>query len=114
VADRAIANADRAEEETVKTAAALIDRSPDDALRIGLELFRRSKYPAAADVYRKILAVHPSSATTWQNLGSTLEVLKDWDPAAAAYRKSVQLDPLNAAVRKDAERFEKKFAERKP
>lgn len=114
LADRAIATPDRPEEEVLKVASSLVDRAPDEALRIGLEQFRRSKYPLAIEIYRRILAKHPSSATTWQNLGSTLEIRKEMEQAAEAYRKAMELDPLNAAIRKDAERFEEKRAARKP
>jgi len=114
VADRAIARIDLSEEELLKTVSVLAPRSPDEALRVGQELFRKSKYPLAVEVYKRILASHPDSATTWQHLGSSFELMKDVEKASAAYDKAWQLDPLNASLRKERDEFEKKRAGKKP
>jgi hypothetical protein len=114
VADRTIAGGDRSEEELLKTASALADRSPDDALRIGMEAFRKSKYPLAVEIYRRILASHPDSATAWQRLGSSYELMKDAEKAGAAYDKAYRLDPLNAPLKKERDEFEKKRATKSP
>jgi spermidine synthase len=114
LADRAIAGHDRSDEELRKTVGALAGPASDEALRIGEDLYRRSRYPLAVEVYTLILAAHPDSATTWQHLGSTYELLKDAEKASAAYEKAFQLDPLNPSVRKDWEDFRKKQARKKP
>ncbi|HVE42874.1 MAG TPA: fused MFS/spermidine synthase [Planctomycetota bacterium] len=114
LAERVIAGSDRSEEELLKIVAALAGPSPDDALKIGQELYRKSKYPLAVKVYTSILEAHPESATTWQNLGSTYELMKDAEKAGAAYEKACRLDPLNASARKERDEFRKKQAEKKP
>jgi spermidine synthase len=95
-------------ENLVQIARTIRDRAPDEALKIGQELFRKSKYAEAVDVYRSILELHPRSATAWEGLGSALEALKDWDKAGEAYGKAYEIDPLNAAVKKSRDKFEKR------
>lgn len=107
-ADRALVLKEAAAESLVKAASDVLDRSVEEALRIGQELFRRSKYPAAVEVYRGILAKHPGSASTWECLGSALELMKDWPQAREAYLKAFGLDPLNPTVRRSLETFEKR------
>src|SRR6185295_10266320 len=106
LADRAIAARDHPEEELLKIAATLAERAPEEALRVGQELYRRSKYPLAVEVYERILARHPGSATTWQALGSARELQKEPGKAREAYDKAFQLDPLNASIKKDRDAFE--------
>jgi spermidine synthase len=114
LADRMIEGSDRSDEELLKTVSALADRSPDETLRIGEELFRKSKYPLAAEVYRRILSAHPDSATTWQRLGSALELQRNNEKASEAYDKAYRLDPTNASIRKERDDFEKKRVAKKP
>ena len=94
--------------DLVQVATAIHEKAPEEALKIAQELYRVSKYDQAAEVYRRILAVHPRSATAWEGLGSALESLKDWDKAAEAYGKAYEIDPLNATVRKSRDKFEKR------
>jgi predicted membrane-bound spermidine synthase len=102
VAERAL----RAKEaDLVQVAIAIHEKAPDEALKIAQELYRVSKYEQAAQVYRRILEVHPRSATAWEGLGSALESLKEWGPAAEAYGKAYEIDPLNATVKKSREKF---------
>jgi spermidine synthase len=114
LADRVIEGSDRSEDELLKTVLVLAERTPDEALRIGEDLFRKSKYPLAAEVYRRILAAHPDSATTWQRLGSTLELQRDNAKAGEAYDKAYRLDPTNTSIRKERDEFLKKQAGKKP
>jgi len=104
-ADRALWAKDQ---DLVKVATAIHERAPDEALKIGQELYRTSKYDQAVEVYRRILEVHPRSATVWEGLGSALECLKKWDEAGEAYGKAFEIDPLNATVKKSREKFEKR------
>jgi spermidine synthase len=114
VADRVIAGAESPAEELLKIVGSLAGPSPEDALRIGVELYRKSRYPLAVDVYKAILAAHPESATTWQSLGSAFELMKDAEKAKSAYDRAYQLDPLNASIKKDREEFLRKQAGKKP
>jgi spermidine synthase len=114
LADRAIAGRDRSDEELRRIVGALAGPSPDDALRIGEDLYRRSQYPLAVESYKILLAAHPDSATAWQHLGSAYELLKDAEKAGAAYDKAFELDPLNASLRKERDGFRKKQAPKKP
>jgi tetratricopeptide (TPR) repeat protein len=108
LADVLISSTDRSVEEILRTVSVILERSPDDALRVGMELYRKSKYPLAVEVHQRILAAHPGSATAWEQLGSTYENMKEWDKAAEAYRKAIELDPLNSTARKSRENFEKR------
>jgi Tfp pilus assembly protein PilF len=46
--------------------------------------------------------------------GSSLEFQKEPDKAKEAFLKALQLDPLNAAIRKDYDAFEKRRPLTKP
>ena len=96
------------EENLLEVARSIRDRAPDEALKVAQELFRKSRYDQAADAYRSILELHPRSATAWEGLGSSLEALKQWDKAGEAYDKAYEIDPLNAAVKKSRDNFEKR------
>jgi tetratricopeptide (TPR) repeat protein len=112
LADRTIGAKEWTDEEVVAAAGKILERSPDEAFRVGAEASRRSRYRAAADIYRRILAVHPASATGWANLAWALESLKEREPAREAWLKAAVLDPLNASIRKDVDAFEKRRADR--
>jgi spermidine synthase len=113
LADRAIADKGTDEEELRKAIAKMIDKSPDEAVRVGVDLWRLSKYKQAVEIFQRIIAVHPGSATAWENLGLNYESQKEWDKAKEAHHKAFLLDPLNASVRKHAGDFEKSRAEKK-
>jgi spermidine synthase len=113
LADSLIAVPDRPEEEILKTVSAILERSPDDALRVGVDLYRKSRYSLAVRIHQRILVVHPRSATAWEQLGSTYENMKEWDKASEAYRKAAELDPINPTVRRSRENFEKRLAKEK-
>jgi spermidine synthase len=113
LADRAIADKGADEEELRKAVVTMIAKSPDEAVRVGVDLWRLSKYKQAVEIFQRIIAVHPGSATAWENLGLNYESLKEWDKAGEAHHKAFLLDPLNASVRKHAEEFHRSRAEKK-
>ena len=78
------------------------------------DLCRRSKYALAAELCTRILALHPGSATAWHQLASSHEFQKEPDKAKEAFTKALQLDPLNPAIRKDYDAFEKRRPLNKP
>jgi spermidine synthase len=114
LADRAMLQKPVVDEELLRTAAAVLERSPGDALRMAQDLYRRSKYPLAIEICRKILERHPGSATAWHQLASACELQREPDRAREAYARALQLDPLNAAIRKDHDQFQKKQPPSKP
>ena len=112
--DRLLLQRDLPEDELLKTVSAIMDRSPDEALRVAQDLFRRSKYLLAIEICKRILVLHPGSATAWHQLASSYEFQKEPDLAKEAFAKALQLDPLNAAIRKDHDAFEKRRPLNKP
>jgi tetratricopeptide (TPR) repeat protein len=114
LADRAILQRDLPEEELLRTVSSIVERSPDEALRVAQDFNRRSKYPLAIEICRRILALRPGSATAWHQLALACEFNKDDEKAQEAYAKALELDPLNAAIRKDADAFEKRRPPSKP
>jgi spermidine synthase len=114
LADRLNLQRGQPEDELLRSVSAILERSPDEALRVAQDFFRRSKYPLAIETCKRILALHPGSATAWHQLASSYEFQKEPDQAKQAFTKALQLDPLNAAIRKDYESFEKRRPLNKP
>jgi len=112
LADRTISAKEWADDEVVQASAKILERSPGEALRVGAEATRRSRYKAAAEIFRRILDRHPASATVWANLAWALERLKEDDAAREAWLKAAVLDPLNESIRKDRDAYERRRAER--
>ncbi len=112
LADRTIAAKEWTDEEVLRTTGKILERSEQEALRVGAEASRRSRYKAAAEIFRLILARHSASATVWANLAWALESLKEEEPAREAWLKAAVLDPLNASIRKDRDAYEKRRAAR--
>ena len=101
-----------AEGEAVRASEQILERSADEALRVGAEASRRSNYKEAAEIFRRILARQPASATVWANLAWALESLREDEPAREAWLKAVVLDPLNTSIRKDHDSYEKRRSQR--
>ncbi len=114
LADRAILQRNLPEEELLRTVSSIVERAPDEALRVAQDFNRRSKYPLAIEICRRILARHPGSATAWHQLALACEFNKDDEKAKEAYAKALELDPLNAAIRKDYDSFDKRRPHTKP
>ena len=113
-ADKAIASTGADEETIGKAAAALMGSSVDEAMRIGLAMGRQSKYRHAVAVFRRIVALHPGSATAWEQLGINLDWMGEPDQAAEAFRKASTLDPLNASIQKSRAEFEDRRRKKPP
>jgi tetratricopeptide (TPR) repeat protein len=92
--DRAIAILDK-----VLTA----DSSNYEAQRLLTEtLLERHLFAQAADSSRRLLAINPADPWNWGTLGDALIEIGDYDPAADAYQKMVQLRPDLASYNRAA------------
>lgn len=85
------------EPETLRRAAEL-SREPGDWDRAGLAYAASGAHAAAADCFRRGLALRPESGRA-QNLGNSLFLLGDLVGAENAYRWAVRLDPRSADAR---------------
>jgi len=66
---------------------------------LGNAEFFSGHYPEAEQAYRHSTQLQPSAATTWQNLGVTLDRLNRPSEAEQAYRKLLELDPKNTMAK---------------
>jgi serine/threonine protein kinase/Tfp pilus assembly protein PilF len=63
----------------------------------GWNLYKNAKYEPAEHEFEIAVAAAPQAAMAWANLGSTYYVLKRFDDAADALRKSLKLSPNEGA-----------------
>ena len=56
------------------------------------DLFSAQKWPEAADAYEQVVKSETSNAAAWSNLGSARYWLKQYQPAADAFEKSVAIN----------------------
>jgi spermidine synthase len=84
--------------------------SPFEASRVGVALWKAAKYQQAATGFELIAARTNQSAMTWANLGINYQKLKQPDKAEKAFRKALELDPVNTFVVESYEQFQKEFA----
>jgi tetratricopeptide (TPR) repeat protein len=52
-----------------------------------------ARWPDAIDAYRRVVAVDPTYAAAWNNLGLLLHRLGDYDAAGGAYEAAIREDP---------------------
>jgi len=112
LASRTIALKDWVDDDVLKAVAKILERSVDEAVRVGAEANRRSNYGLAKEIHTRALEQRPGSATAWAQMGSTLDSLHEWEPAREAWLKAAALDPLNESIRKSRNSFEHRRAER--
>jgi spermidine synthase len=80
----------------------------------GSRLYQAGHVALAARVFERIVALEPSSATAWANLGNARAELDTREEAAKALEKAAALDPLNDFVRKSLETLRKGEPKAKP
>ena len=56
-------------------------------------LYEERKYSAAVKHYHQAIAIDPTSASFFSNLGAALFSKKEFDPAVIAYEHAMQSDP---------------------
>jgi spermidine synthase len=110
MADRAIARQGDDAAEVERAFLLLLERSPEEAVRVGHDLWRAAKYRMSATLFEKMVARFPASATAWHHLAMNYERLQEWDKGEAAYQKVIDLDPANDALRNSAESFRRERA----
>jgi tetratricopeptide (TPR) repeat protein len=66
---------------------------------LGNAQFFSGHYPEAEAAYQQSIRIQPAAATSWQNLGVTLDHLNRPVEAEQSYRKVLELDPKNNVAR---------------
>jgi len=64
---------------------------------LGNFLFRHGRAVAAVPVYRRVTELIPASPLAYNNLGAALEMTADFPGAAAAFERSLSLEPTRSA-----------------
>ncbi len=108
LADRAIATRGMDVEALDRAIDRLLALSPDEAARVGTELWRISSNREAVRIFERISAAHPNSPTAWENLATNLERISEQGRAEEAWKKALALDPLSPTIRKGLEELRKK------
>jgi tetratricopeptide (TPR) repeat protein len=62
-------------------------------------LSSQRRYSEAATAYQAVVSANPNDAKAYQGLGNCYYALKDKDNAVVAYRRALQLNPNNTALR---------------
>ena len=71
----------------------------------GLEAFRENKLESAADAIQKAVKLAPKQAHSWYYLGECHRFLDHTEPAQAAYRKCLEVNPNHGRARRSLERL---------
>ena len=74
-------------------------RSASDFHDIGTFLGDRGAFPQAEDCFARAVALDPSMAPAWANLGMMRKVARRFDGALAAYATAIRLAPNDPAIR---------------
>ncbi|MGH7823118.1 MAG: tetratricopeptide repeat protein, partial [Candidatus Binatia bacterium] len=90
----------------------IVTLSEEHATAVGVTLWSRQKYAQAKAIFQRLLALHPHSATAWNNLALTQQSLGESEQALESFRKALSLDPLNDAPRKSYEALLQRSASR--
>jgi tetratricopeptide (TPR) repeat protein len=61
---------------------------------LGIQFFRDGDYTQAAEAFRRLTELHPSSRDAWFNYANSLFAAEAWEPLAAIGGRLVDLDPL--------------------
>ena len=62
---------------------------------LGIEYYKRKKYPRAKALYQKALSIQPAYEKAYYNLGNLYKEKGQFDQALKIYGKAAQLDPGN-------------------
>ena len=87
--------------ETGEDGVHLKRNSADQAIALALE----SKWEEAAALNRTILASFPNDVESWNRLGKSLIELGRFRDARDAYKKSIELDPVNTIAKRNLDRL---------
>lgn len=79
--------------EWLRRGIAANDRIPRLHYMMGYSLMEQGNMAGAAVSFRSVLALDPSHAKAWNNLGCALEAVGDFAGAIDCYRKAIELDP---------------------
>ncbi len=82
--------------------------SSKEANRLGVRMFKERKTEKAIEVFRRILAVHPQSNSTWNNLAIAQDAAGRFDEAEQAFQRSLAIDPLHIDTAKSYQSFQQK------
>ncbi len=66
---------------------------------VGVAFSAAKRYSEAVDVFRRIAAQYPDSASAWTNLGLNYEALGQRQKALEAWTKAQRLEPMNEPAR---------------
>jgi spermidine synthase len=83
--------------------------SAKDANRLGVLLFKGGQHERALAVFSRMLASHPYSVNTLQNMAVAYDAWGKTDDAAATFEKALELDPMNETTRKSYANFAEKL-----
>jgi arylsulfatase A-like enzyme/Flp pilus assembly protein TadD len=78
--------------------AAAGDGDPEPLNALGIVLLQLGEHAAARDAFHRLVAIDPSAAGTWYNLGLLEMSAQRPSDAAAAFRRAVAIDPRYAGA----------------
>lgn len=86
---------------------AFADRRSDakDQLEFGISVAQRGLWREAALRYERAVAIDPTYAAGWNNLGIAYEQLGRFDDARKAYEKAIELEPGNNFIHNNYDLF---------
>ncbi|MBI4604029.1 MAG: fused MFS/spermidine synthase [Planctomycetes bacterium] len=90
----------------------LLSLSRKEANRLGVTLFKGGSFEKAVRVLNRVLAHHPQSVTTWNNLAVAFEAWGKLEEAEKAFQQALSFDPVSEQTRRSYEAFQKKHADR--
>jgi len=67
---------------------------PDALFSLGIQFFRDGDYGQAAESFRRLTELQPSSRDAWFNYANSLFAAEDWPRLAVVGSRLVELDPL--------------------
>ena len=68
--------------------------APSALFNVGVQLFGSGAFTQAAESFRRLTELQPSSRDAWFNYANSLFAAEAWEPLAAAGSRLVELDPL--------------------
>jgi len=74
----------------------------EQAIQLALE----SRWKEAVALNRSLIAMFPADVDAYNRLGKALMEMGEYDDARVAYRRALELEPLNSIARKNLERLE--------
>ncbi|MHC4972879.1 MAG: spermidine synthase [Planctomycetota bacterium] len=84
----------------------LVEVSPEETLRVGIELAGVDDHLHAVEVFRVLSAVQPTSAEIWARLALSERAAGTNARADAALARALRLDPFNETVRRIHEEWD--------